>query len=154
MAKVSAIFSGRIETGGHRASIVAVAEGRADICAIDCRSWQLAQQHEPRAADLQVVGWTARRKGLPLITSTHTPPEIVGEAAGNAWRRSDLQMPITSPRLGATWTPSPAFSRKGERAMTEQYLLPTLAVFVPLVVATLVAYVLLINPDLHSRHRH
>ena len=40
------------ETGGHRASIVAVAEGRADVCAIDCRSWHMAKRHEPRARDL------------------------------------------------------------------------------------------------------
>ncbi len=71
------IFSERIETGAHRASIVAVAEGRADVCAIDCRTWQMAQRHEPRAADLQVVGWTARRKGLPFITSRHTPADTV-----------------------------------------------------------------------------
>ena len=43
------IFSERIETGAHRASIVAVAEGRADVCAIDCRSWHMAKRHEPRA---------------------------------------------------------------------------------------------------------
>lgn len=72
-----AIFSGRIETAAHRASIVAVAEGRADVCAIDCRSWHLARLHEPRASDLRVVGWTAQRKGLPYITSRHTPPETV-----------------------------------------------------------------------------
>jgi ABC-type phosphate/phosphonate transport system substrate-binding protein len=71
------IFSERIETAAHRASIVAVAEGRADVCAVDCRSWHLARLHEPRAADVQVVGWTARRKGLPYITSRHTPPELV-----------------------------------------------------------------------------
>ena len=72
-----AIFSERIETAAHRASIVAVAEGRADVCAIDCRSWHLARRHEPRAADVQVVGWTARRKGLPYITSRHTLPDAV-----------------------------------------------------------------------------
>jgi ABC-type phosphate/phosphonate transport system substrate-binding protein len=72
-----AIFSERIETGAHRASIAAVADGRADVCAVDCRSWHLARIHEPRAAEVVVVGWTARRKGLPYITSRHTPPEIV-----------------------------------------------------------------------------
>jgi ABC-type phosphate/phosphonate transport system substrate-binding protein len=77
MGETSGIFSGRLETGSHRASIIAVAEGRADVCAIDCKSWQLAQRYEPRAADLKVVGWTGRRLGLPLITSNHTPPEIV-----------------------------------------------------------------------------
>ena len=72
-----AIFSERIETAAHRASIVAVAEGRADVCAVDCRSWHLAKLHERRAAGVIAVGWTARRKGLPYITSRHTPPEIV-----------------------------------------------------------------------------
>ena len=71
------IFSERIETGAHRDSIIAVAEGRADVCTIDCRSWHAAELHEPKAGDVQVVGWTGMRKGLPMITSLHTPPEIV-----------------------------------------------------------------------------
>ncbi len=71
------IFAERIETGAHRASIRAVAEGRADLCTIDCRSWHLAERYEPASEAVQVVGWTAQRKGLPMITSRHTPPEIV-----------------------------------------------------------------------------
>lgn len=71
------IFASRTETGGHRASIVAIAEGRADVAAIDCRSWKLAQRHEPRAADVAVVGWTGRRKGLPMIGSRHLPADVV-----------------------------------------------------------------------------
>jgi ABC-type phosphate/phosphonate transport system substrate-binding protein len=67
------IFSGRLETGGHRDSIVAVAEGRADVCAVDCRSWALAQRYEPAAAEIEVVGWTKRRKGLPYIASRAAP---------------------------------------------------------------------------------
>ncbi|QPC88079.1 PhnD/SsuA/transferrin family substrate-binding protein [Mesorhizobium sp. NBSH29] len=63
------LFSARIETGGHRASVIAVAEGHADIAAIDCRSWSLAKKFEPAAAGLQAVGWTAARKGLPYIAS-------------------------------------------------------------------------------------
>jgi ABC-type phosphate/phosphonate transport system substrate-binding protein len=66
----------RIETGSHRASIRAVAEGRADACAIDCRSWDLARRHEPAAKGVVAVGWTARRPGLPLITSRHTPAPV------------------------------------------------------------------------------
>lgn len=70
------IFSDRIESGSHRASIRAVAEGRADVCAIDCRSWALARCFEPAARDLVVVGWTARRKGLPYIASRRLPVAI------------------------------------------------------------------------------
>jgi ABC-type phosphate/phosphonate transport system substrate-binding protein len=76
MGESLSIFSERIETGAHRASIVAVAEGRADVCAVDCRSWHMAKRHEPKAKELQVVGWTCLRKGLPMITSVHTPEEI------------------------------------------------------------------------------
>lgn len=71
------VFSDRIETDGHRQSIVAVAEGRADVAAIDCRSWHMAEMHEPRAEDVHVVGWTGLRKGLPMITSRHTPEDVV-----------------------------------------------------------------------------
>jgi ABC-type phosphate/phosphonate transport system substrate-binding protein len=64
-----------IETGGHRASIQAVAEGRADLAAVDCRSWALALRHEACTADLVVVGWTAERPGLPFVTSDRTEAE-------------------------------------------------------------------------------
>lgn len=66
------IFSERVASGGHRSSIVAVAEGRADIAAIDCRSWALAQRFELAAAKVQAVGWTGKRKGLPYITAKGT----------------------------------------------------------------------------------
>ncbi|MCL6654902.1 phosphate ABC transporter substrate-binding protein [Agrobacterium rubi] len=61
------LFSAFIETGAHRASVMAVARGEADFAAIDCRSWMLAQRHEAAARDLHVVGWTGKRKGLPFI---------------------------------------------------------------------------------------
>ncbi len=56
-------------TGGHRASVVAVATGQGDVAAVDCRSWALARRFEPAAADLLVVGWTSRRLGLPYISA-------------------------------------------------------------------------------------
>lgn len=71
------IFSSRAESGGHRGSIVAVAEGRADVAAIDCESWALAQRFEPAAGKVVIVGWTARRKGLPFITARATPEKTV-----------------------------------------------------------------------------
>ncbi|QKD03394.1 phosphate/phosphite/phosphonate ABC transporter substrate-binding protein [Mesorhizobium loti] len=71
------IFSSRSASGGHRASIVAVAEGKADIAAIDCESWALAQRFEPAARKVAIVGWTARRKGLPFITAATTPENTV-----------------------------------------------------------------------------
>lgn len=70
------IFAGRSETGGHRASIRAVAAGAADVAAIDCMTWHLARLHEPAAEDLEVVGWTSKRLGLPFITAKSTPPGV------------------------------------------------------------------------------
>jgi ABC-type phosphate/phosphonate transport system substrate-binding protein len=69
-------------TGSHRASVRAVAGGRADFAAIDCRSWVMALDHEPAARALTVVGWTALRPGLPFITSRRTPPEMRARLAG------------------------------------------------------------------------
>ena len=61
------IFSERIESGGHRASIVAVADGRADVAAIDCRSWALAQRFEPAHG-------TSRSSAGP---AAHGPADII-----------------------------------------------------------------------------
>lgn len=71
------LFESRSQSGGHRASIIAVASDIADIATIDCRSLALAQRFEPAAREVTVVGWTRRRKGLPFITSRHTPQEVV-----------------------------------------------------------------------------
>ncbi|MCB1468624.1 MAG: PhnD/SsuA/transferrin family substrate-binding protein [Rhizobiaceae bacterium] len=71
------IFSERFLSGGHRNSIIAVASGEAEVAAIDCTSWALAKRHEPAAEELQVVGWTAPRKGLPFIASRHLPANLI-----------------------------------------------------------------------------
>jgi ABC-type phosphate/phosphonate transport system substrate-binding protein len=71
------IFASRSESGGHRSSIIAIAEDRADVAAIDCESWVLAQRFEPAARKVRVVGWTGRRKGLPFITARTTPAKTV-----------------------------------------------------------------------------
>ena len=65
-----------IETGGHRGSVRAVAEGRADLAAIDCRSWAMACRHEPCARDLVVIGWTAERPGLPYVAASATDENL------------------------------------------------------------------------------
>lgn len=62
-----ALFSARLESGGHRNSIVMVAAGEADVAAIDCRSWALAQRFEPASRHVAPIGWTGLRKGLPFI---------------------------------------------------------------------------------------
>jgi ABC-type phosphate/phosphonate transport system substrate-binding protein len=72
------IFRERIETGAHRASVAAVAEGRADVCAIDCRTWAMVKRFKD-VSRLEVVGWTGKRLGLPFITAIGTPEDVVGK---------------------------------------------------------------------------
>ena len=72
-----AIFTEMVETGGHRASIRAAADGKADVCAVDCRTWDLAKRFEEKAGQVEVVGWTGLRKGLPYITSKETKGQVV-----------------------------------------------------------------------------
>lgn len=64
-----AIFGDLVETGAHRASLTAVAQGRADIAAIDAVSWRLARRHEPAARALRVLARTPPTPGLPFITA-------------------------------------------------------------------------------------
>ena len=55
-------------TGGHRASLRAVAEGRADVAAVDCVTHTLLGAHAPDAlAGTRVLAATPAAPGLPLI---------------------------------------------------------------------------------------
>ncbi|SOE16328.1 phosphonate ABC transporter substrate-binding protein [Hoeflea halophila] len=58
-----------LETGAHRASIWAVAQGEADWAAIDAVTWELAKRHEPALRHLTVFATTPQTPALPLITS-------------------------------------------------------------------------------------
>ncbi|SON58048.1 ABC transporter, phosphonate, periplasmic substrate-binding protein [Hartmannibacter diazotrophicus] len=83
------LFAERIETGSHRGSIRAVAEGRADVAAIDARSWQLARGFELASRRLAVVGWTGLRRGLPFIVARGLAPlwtNIAGDILGSRSR--------------------------------------------------------------------
>lgn len=92
------IFADRIASGGHRRSIVEVAEGRADVAAVDCLSWELARRYEPAAKLLSVVGWTARRKGLPFIMSRHISSQkiqtVVTESGWNSLGVDELSRAV------------------------------------------------------------
>jgi ABC-type phosphate/phosphonate transport system substrate-binding protein len=59
-----------LRTGSHRASVLAVAEEKADVAAIDALCWSLALRYEPEAASrLKVIGQTPLRPGPPLVTA-------------------------------------------------------------------------------------
>jgi len=62
-------FQNRIATGSHRESTFAIADGRADIAAIDGITWRLIQTYDSHTDKLAVIGWTDPTPGLPYITS-------------------------------------------------------------------------------------
>ena len=72
-----------VETGGHRRSAHAVAEGRADIAALDAVTWAL-MQGEDVVAELRVVGMTDPTPGLPFITAHGGPVAAVHDALAGA----------------------------------------------------------------------
>jgi ABC-type phosphate/phosphonate transport system substrate-binding protein len=66
-------FAEAIATGSHAASAAAVAEGRADVAAIDCITWAFLKRLRPATTTaLSILTWTARSPGLPLVTSRMT----------------------------------------------------------------------------------
>lgn len=72
-------------TGAHRDSARAVAEGRADIAAIDAVTWRLIVAHLPELATrLRVIAHTEPTPGLPLITARHRDPAPIARAVANA----------------------------------------------------------------------
>jgi len=78
LARQGRFVSQALAIGGHRGSVDAVGEGRADLAAIDCVTWALLQMHDAAATEgLCTIGHSAPYPGLPLITSLHTPPEQV-----------------------------------------------------------------------------
>jgi ABC-type phosphate/phosphonate transport system substrate-binding protein len=67
----------RLCSGGHILSAHAVADGRADIAAIDAVTWDMITQWDPCATTLQVVGMTDPTPGLPLIAAAGTNPDTL-----------------------------------------------------------------------------
>jgi len=64
------IFGDMVFTGAHRDSVLAVADGRADLAAVDVHSWLLACEYEPEAAArLAVIGTTDPTPGVVCVVS-------------------------------------------------------------------------------------
>jgi ABC-type phosphate/phosphonate transport system substrate-binding protein len=66
------VFSSSLCSGSHRESIKAVAEGRADVAAIDAVTWEIALQHENSVADLRVLALTEPTPGLPFVCTNQS----------------------------------------------------------------------------------
>lgn len=73
-----------LKSGGHRLSARAVAEGQADLAALDAVTWRMLQGDEPAVARLKPVGLTDPTPGLPLIAAAGTDTEATFAAVAEA----------------------------------------------------------------------
>ena len=74
-------FGRLICSGGHRNSARAVAEGHADIAALDAVTWRLIRQFDEFSEGLKVIGRTKATPGLPLITARKNDAQGLRAAA-------------------------------------------------------------------------
>lgn len=83
-AKLGIRLPPAVQTGAHRLSAQAVAEGRADIAALDAVTHALMQDGGVLAQNLRVVGWTDPTPGLPYITAKGQDPAPIFDALAEA----------------------------------------------------------------------
>jgi ABC-type phosphate/phosphonate transport system substrate-binding protein len=73
-----------VQTGGHQLSALAVAEGRADIAALDAVTFALMQDADPVTSRLRSIAVTAPTPGLPFITAQSNDPAPIFAALQDA----------------------------------------------------------------------
>jgi ABC-type phosphate/phosphonate transport system substrate-binding protein len=79
LARDGRFFGAVAVSGSHLASATQVAEGLADVAAIDCVSFAHFQRWHPvLTAQLRILAWTAASPCLPLITSASTDDRTLG----------------------------------------------------------------------------
>ena len=76
-AKLGISLPPKLRTGGHILSAKAVAEGHADIAAIDAVTWVMITRWDAFASALKVVGETDPTPGLPYIAAPGTDAEAI-----------------------------------------------------------------------------
>ncbi len=78
-------FGSLIETGGHSASALAVAEGQADMAGLDALTWALLEEHDSDLTDkLRVIAPTKPTPALPYITAKGRDPTPIAAAVRTA----------------------------------------------------------------------
>jgi ABC-type phosphate/phosphonate transport system substrate-binding protein len=103
-------FSEVVVTGSHAASFAAVAEGRADLAAIDCVSFGLLRRLRPElVARVAIVAESPSSPGLPFIASANLPDKTLAAV------RECLFEAIADPDLAPSRA---ALGLRGERVLT------------------------------------
>jgi ABC-type phosphate/phosphonate transport system substrate-binding protein len=85
-----------VVTGDHTASLAAVRDGSADVCAVDSVTWALMAAHRPRAiAAFRPIARTRATPGLPYVTAAHRDDATVARL------RDGLVNALADPDLAA-----------------------------------------------------
>lgn len=111
LARQGSFFSQVLETGGHVVSAAAVAEGRADVAAIDCVTWALLGDVRPEAVErLRLLTWSAPAPTLPFVTARARAGEAgrIGLALTDAVADPALAEAVAALRLVAVAPPKRA----------------------------------------------
>lgn len=86
LARDGRFFSDTIETGGHIQSMIAVRDGKADICAIDSVCVALARRYRPDYLEgLVEIARSPKVPGLPYVTAQHRDPAELRAALASAF---------------------------------------------------------------------
>src|SRR5688572_1254078 len=86
-----------VETGGHRRSVAAVREGRADVAVIDCVTYAgLQQLATQEVAPLRIIAHSASAPALPYVTRRDIAPADLEKL------RAGLRAAMTDPALAET----------------------------------------------------
>ena len=96
-----------LRTGEHRASALAVAQGRADFAALDALTWEMIQTYDSFARQLSVIGHTPASPALPYITAQDPAP--LRAALGQAMSALSAQDRATLHLNGLCDIPSSAY---------------------------------------------
>jgi ABC-type phosphate/phosphonate transport system substrate-binding protein len=99
-ASIAPVAAGRkffgdvVTTGSHRASLAAIADGFADLAAIDCVSFGLIKRFDPHlVARIAVVAESVASPGLPFIASAKLPETAIASI------REALFAALSDPKL-------------------------------------------------------
>lgn len=108
-AEAGIAFGACVATGAHRASARAVAEGAADLAAIDALTWRMIRRWDAVAAELDEIGTTAPTPALPWITALGTDGALIAGALGEALGDLDAADRDTLGILGCLRIPPEAY---------------------------------------------
>jgi ABC-type phosphate/phosphonate transport system substrate-binding protein len=108
-AKLGLSLPPRLKTGGHRLSAQAVAEGRADIAALDAVTYSLLLDIQPAMAALKVVGMTDPTPGLPYIAAPGADAGAIFDALAAAISALSPADRVTLHLKGITRIPTSAY---------------------------------------------